>query len=268
MIFNGYSETTNIDQIFQDRIRDKEGKSIYKLDENGKEVISAPKKGVPLNDVWEIPFLNPRAKERVGYPTQKPVELINRIIELVTDENDVVLDPFVGSGTTVVSAKMLNRRYIGIDKSEEAIKLAKERLSNPVISKTNTKNGKIKTDLSNYELEIINSMYAHPIRRNKGIDGVLKDYYLNKPIFFRFQKKHETFETAKKNLVSARRGFDSDLLILIKNEPEERLNSLYTDTSKGNEFTTVEDLPDGRKLVCISSIEYQIETLKKDFNIF
>lgn len=52
------------------------------------------KKGVPLSEVWDIPFLNPKAKERTGYPTQKPIELLERIIKISTDENDLVLDPF------------------------------------------------------------------------------------------------------------------------------------------------------------------------------
>ena len=92
-IYTDYSETTNVDQILQDRIRDEKGKSRYKVDENGRVVMGKAKKGVPLSDVWEIPYLNPKAKERVGYPTQKPIILLEQIIKLVTDENDVVLDP-------------------------------------------------------------------------------------------------------------------------------------------------------------------------------
>lgn len=72
--------------------------------------------------------MNPKAKERVGYPTQKPIILLEQIIKLVTDENDIVLDPFVGSGTTLVAAKLLNRKYIGIDISKEAVDLAEKRL--------------------------------------------------------------------------------------------------------------------------------------------
>lgn len=94
-IYTDYSETTNIDQILQERVRDSRGKAVYKTDENGEVVLGQSKKGVPLSDVWEIPYLNPKAKERVGYPTQKPIILLEQIIKLVTDEDDIVLDPFV-----------------------------------------------------------------------------------------------------------------------------------------------------------------------------
>ncbi len=62
-IYTNYSETTNIDQILQARVRNKNGKSVYKIDNNGEIVIGQSKKGVPLSDVWEIPFLNPKLKK-------------------------------------------------------------------------------------------------------------------------------------------------------------------------------------------------------------
>lgn len=71
VIYNNYSETTNIDQILQKRVKDINGKTIYAKDENGDIINSDIKKGVPLNDVWEIPYLNPKANERVGYPNPK-----------------------------------------------------------------------------------------------------------------------------------------------------------------------------------------------------
>ena len=123
-VYTDYSPTTNLDQIFQKRKRDPNGKTTYKTLENGDIELVDEKKGVPLSDVWDIPYLNPKAKERVGYPTQKPILLLDRIIELVTDENDTVLDPFCGSGTTLVAAQFLNRKYIGIDLSRQAIELS------------------------------------------------------------------------------------------------------------------------------------------------
>jgi site-specific DNA-methyltransferase (adenine-specific) len=136
-IYTDYAATTNLDQILQDRERNINGKSVYKRDENGKIVTGKEKKGVPLSDVWEIPYLNPKAKERTGYPTQKPVLLLNQIINIATDEGDIVLDPFCGSGTTCVSAKLLNRKYIGIDISIEAVDLAKLRLKEMIVTESN-----------------------------------------------------------------------------------------------------------------------------------
>jgi len=130
--YEDYSPSTNLDQIFQERQKDKNGKTVYKKDQNGEVVLNQNKKGVPLGDVWDIPYLNPKAKERVGYPTQKPILLLERIIELVTDENDIVLDPFCGSGTTLVASKILNRKYLGFDKSREAVNLSKKRLESPI----------------------------------------------------------------------------------------------------------------------------------------
>ena len=135
-IYQEYSPSTNIDQIMQKRVRDNRNKTVYMRDEKGEIITNGSKKGVPLSDVWDIPFLNPKARERVGYPTQKPILLMRRIVELVTDEGDLVVDPFCGSGSTLVAAKSLNRDSIGIDISESAIKLTQDRLSNPTITES------------------------------------------------------------------------------------------------------------------------------------
>jgi DNA modification methylase len=82
-------------------------------------------KGEALNDVWtDIPMLRGNHPQRIGYPTQKPELLIERIIELATSEGDVVLDPFVGGGTTIAVADRLKRKWIGIDQSVMAIKVS------------------------------------------------------------------------------------------------------------------------------------------------
>ncbi len=84
---------------------------------------------VPLGDVWtDIDRLNQTAKERLGYPTQKPLALLERIIGASSNPGDVVLDPFCGCGTTIHSAQRLNRRWIGIDITHLAISLIESRL--------------------------------------------------------------------------------------------------------------------------------------------
>jgi DNA modification methylase len=86
-------------------------------------------RGLPLADVWsDIAPLNSQAQERLGYPTQKPEALLERIIELSSNSGDVVLDPFCGCGTTVAAAQRLSRRWIGIDVTHLAINLIRVRL--------------------------------------------------------------------------------------------------------------------------------------------
>jgi adenine specific DNA methylase Mod len=85
--------------------------------------------GVPLGDVWTDIFpINSQAQERLGYPTQKPLALLERIISASSNEGDVVLDPFCGCGTAVHAAQKLNRRWIGIDITHLAIGLIERRL--------------------------------------------------------------------------------------------------------------------------------------------
>ena len=85
--------------------------------------------GIPVDSIWEdIPPIQAQSKERLGYPTQKPEALLERIISASSDEGDVVLDPFCGCGTAVAVAERLNRRWLGIDVTHLAISLMKSRL--------------------------------------------------------------------------------------------------------------------------------------------
>lgn len=204
-IYGDYSATTNIDQILQKRIRDVNGKAVYQRDASGTPVMSSEKKGVPLSDVWEIPFLNPKARERTGYPTQKPIELLDRILKIGTDEGDLVLDPFCGSGTTLVSAKLLHRQFIGIDINPDAIKITKERLKAPY----KTVSTLLRIGVSAYqtktaeELEILHQFDCDIVQRNKGIDAFLKKHYFGKPVAIRIQRHREDFATALSLLIHA-----------------------------------------------------------------
>jgi DNA modification methylase len=83
-----------------------------------------------LKDVWEIPSIGSATRERLGYPTQKPEKLLERIVKASSNEGDIVFDPFCGCGTTLAVAHKLNRQWIGIDVSPTACKLIKRRLEN------------------------------------------------------------------------------------------------------------------------------------------
>lgn len=85
--------------------------------------------GVSLQNIWDdISPIGAQAAERLGYPTQKPLALLERIIKVSSNEGDLVLDPFCGCGTTITVAEQLNRRWIGIDITHLAITLMKHRL--------------------------------------------------------------------------------------------------------------------------------------------
>jgi site-specific DNA-methyltransferase (adenine-specific) len=90
---------------------------------------SEPSAGVPLGDVWDIGIVAPVAKERTGYPTQKPEKLLARWIESCTEPGDLVLDPYMGSGTTLKVALERGRRAVGLDASAEAHEVASARLT-------------------------------------------------------------------------------------------------------------------------------------------
>ncbi|MFX0004686.1 MAG: DNA-methyltransferase, partial [Candidatus Hermodarchaeota archaeon] len=77
-----------------------------------------------MRSVWSIPLIPKEEKEFGKHPTQKPLELLNRIISASSNEEDSVLDPFVGSGTTGIVCSILNRKFIGIDSNKEYLELA------------------------------------------------------------------------------------------------------------------------------------------------
>ncbi|HEX3777674.1 MAG TPA: site-specific DNA-methyltransferase [Polyangiaceae bacterium] len=84
--------------------------------------------GAPLGDVWEISIVAPVARERTGYPTQKPEALLERLIEACTEPGDAVLDPYLGSGTTLSVAARLGRVGTGIDANPRSLHIARQRL--------------------------------------------------------------------------------------------------------------------------------------------
>lgn len=116
--------------------------SHYKQDEDGKWYrwqkragkepyqVFLNEQGKRIGDVWEIQHINASAAERLEYPTQKPEDLIERIIKSSSNEGDIILDAFAGSGTTLATAEKLNRRWIGMDCGKLAIYTIQKRLLN------------------------------------------------------------------------------------------------------------------------------------------
>lgn len=224
-IFGSYSETTNVDQILQLRARDKDGVSAYATDSEGKVIFGGDKKGVPLSDVWDIPFLNPKAKERTGYPTQKPVLLLERIVQISTDPGDLVLDPFCGSGTTLVAAKLQGRQAIGIDCSEKAVELSQSRLNQP----TKTESALLKKGRAAYAtadktaLAVLQGLDILPVQRNSGIDAFLKIEVGGALVPIRVQRNTETITEAATKLTKAAMSKNAAKAILVRVHPNEPL---------------------------------------------
>ena len=95
-----------------------------------KRYLKSTKGQIPTNLWDDIPPVSPRSKEDTGYPTQKPLKLLERIINASSDKGDIVLDPFCGCATACVAAEKLDRQWVGIDVSEKAAELVKERINN------------------------------------------------------------------------------------------------------------------------------------------
>lgn len=107
---------------------DDEGRRCRKRFDAGKWRIYYPDAGMIPNDVWEIPYENSMSKNRVNYPTQKPEQLLERIIKSTTVEGDLVADFFCGSGTTMAVAEKLGRKWIGADLGKFAIHTTRKRM--------------------------------------------------------------------------------------------------------------------------------------------
>jgi site-specific DNA-methyltransferase (adenine-specific) len=148
--------------------------------------------GVPIHDVWEdINFIGPTSQERVGYPTQKPEALLERIIKASSKEGDLVLDPFCGCGTALAIAESLERKWIGIDITYLAIDVISKRLRKNGIRenvdfeidgepKDNYSAKKlVEKDPFQFQIWCISKLDATPSETksaDKGVDGIINFY--------------------------------------------------------------------------------------------
>jgi DNA modification methylase len=138
--------------------------------------------GVPLQDLWtDIRPLSAQSAERLGYPTQKPQELLERLILSATDEGDIVLDPFCGCGTSISAAQKLNRRWIGIDITHLAVNLIKARLRDSygdaakfnIVGEPTTVNDAenlARSDPYQFQWWALGLVGARPVEQKKGAD--------------------------------------------------------------------------------------------------
>jgi site-specific DNA-methyltransferase (adenine-specific) len=184
VLYTDYTEKSLLrKQFYHTRIK---GNDIYET--------TIDERGVRMGDVWDIPVINSQAKERLGYPTQKPEVLLERIIKASSNEDDIVLDPFCGCGTTIAVAEKLGRKWIGIDITHLAITLMKKRLEDMFNEKTTDKlrsyivigeptslsDAKALAEQDKYQFEwwALGKVDARPAQEkkkgaDKGIDGYL-----------------------------------------------------------------------------------------------
>jgi len=196
----GYYRLSPLKTYSEDRFRDwlEKGLIVYP---GSKDALPSYKqyidesRGVVIGNLWDdINPINPMAKERLGYPTQKPLALLERIINASSNEGDIILDPFCGCGTAVIAGQTLNRKWIGIDVTHLAINLIKWRLEDSfklkykkdyaVIGEPNDIRGALqlaKEEPFQFQYWALSLVNARPVE-SKGKKG--KDFGVDGLIFF------------------------------------------------------------------------------------
>ena len=166
-------------------------------------------KGNLVTDIFRIDFLNSNSREKLGYPTQKPLELLDRLILSFTNKNDMVFDGFCGCGTTISSAQNLGRRWLGCDISKEAIQVIRKRMAKEhqlkiQVIKTGSLNKAEILRLNPFDFErYVVSLIGQPNLKQRGdggVDGytynhvpiqVKKSYKIGRPVIDSFYKHIE-----------------------------------------------------------------------------
>jgi DNA modification methylase len=148
--------------------------------------------GIQLQDVWtDIQSINAAARERLGYPTQKPEALLDRIIRASSNEGDVILDPFCGCGTTVAVAERLSREWVGIDISPTAVNLMVRRILKNTNGAVRPKTVRLPTtvgdlrqlkpfEFQNWVIQRVSGTHSARKSGDMGIDGL--SFMLHEPI--------------------------------------------------------------------------------------
>ncbi len=173
------------------------------------------KEGTLISDVWDdIEVVHSQSKERLGYPTQKPVALLERIIKASSNKGDLILDPFCGCGTALVASQRLGRKWIGIDLSQTACKLMDKRLKkefsiNPTLI-TGKEDMKWVRKLPHFEFQnwAVSKFYGTVSRKYSGdfgIDGLTAQIKGGYPIQVKQEEKVgrnyiDNFETAMRRM--------------------------------------------------------------------
>ena len=170
--------------------------------------------GTPVSDLWADEDVKPAqgsSKEWIGYPTQKPEALLERIIKASSNEGDVVLDCFVGGGTTIAVADRLGRSWIGIDQSPSAFGVSRDRISNqsglfsvPFVAKTAKWDYDVLRKMDDFEFEklVVKAIGGEPTKSGKGGD-MGKDGIINGQSVISVKRSDNVGRNVADNLRSA-----------------------------------------------------------------
>jgi site-specific DNA-methyltransferase (adenine-specific) len=176
----------------------------------------------------------------------------------------MVLDPFCGSGTTLVAAKLLNRKFIGIDKRKDAVNLAEQRLATPVKSRSALmENGQGAYLNQSREIrDLLKSLGAVVVERNNGIDGFLKQEYLGKPVPVRIQRPWETEVEARAAFRQAcrQKGCLKRVLVLTNVKSQKLFDSEEADVM------VIRTL-DAQLQMCMEQPEFGALNIRDDFDM-
>jgi site-specific DNA-methyltransferase (adenine-specific) len=275
--------------------QDSEGKWFRWQKRKGKEPYKIYlSEGKRLGDVWDLPLINASSRERLGYPTQKPEKLLERIIKASSNECDTVLDPFCGCGTTISVAQRLNRNWIGIDITHLAINLIKHRLKDtfgedisdkyePIGEPVDLAGAKNLADEDKYQFQwwALGLVGARPAEKkkgaDKGIDGKL--FFYDDPI--NTKAKQVVFQVKSGHIgvsqirdlrgVIDRENAEIGVFISIKKPTREMIKEaasagFYKAPSGKNhpriQLLTISELLKGKKVDCPSSIKTTFKKAK------
>ena len=188
--YKGYKPSKNGWALSLEKMEqfDREGRLHFPKDKSGRlqrKSFLDELQGKPIQNSWnDITMIG--AKERIGYPTQKPEALLERIIKASSNEGDVVLDCFVGGGTTIAVAERLGRGWIGIDQSPSAFGVSRQRIANmnglfssPFVAKTAKWDYDVLRSMDDFEFEklVVKAIGGEPSKTKKGgdmgIDGII-----------------------------------------------------------------------------------------------
>ncbi|HBM45643.1 MAG: modification methylase protein [Parcubacteria group bacterium GW2011_GWF2_38_76] len=261
-------------------VKGKDGKEYYEY--NG-ELRTFEKQ---VSETWNINKIKRDGKEIVGYPTQKPEELLERIIKASSNEGDVVLDCFCGSGTTMVTAQKLGRRWIGCDINLGAIQTSTKRLNQIIEEQKNALGFKV-LNVNEYtafknELEakdIVMEMYGVEPMKRSYFDGVLDTSYVKvmpmnrvlnkldmKTLLKNVNDKLADF-TVKKKSKSGEAVYDEGVLVICSGMDLEVADYLKKENKTGVKIDVRDIATDKKNLVFKKPPEANIEVKVKDKNL-